>query len=371
MFTFAIHMKHPISIDAGIHSVVVTEDIARPLSSIFAAEGQDIVHAYVLMDEHTRLHCFDRLSQIQGVMFKPIVIGAGEQYKHMETVSYVCDMLLDKNVGRNDILINLGGGVVCDIGGFVASIYKRGIRFINMPTSLLAMTDAAIGGKTGVDMSGYKNMVGTFAKPETVIVDLNFLRSLPESEWRNGMVEAIKHALIGDAKLWEKIIRADQSLSYDQRCDMQSWELVCQSIAVKASIVKMDPYEKSIRRYLNFGHTVGHALESWHLLHDDRIIPHGEAVAIGLVCESLISQKICGLDMETVIQIKAVVKQLFPNATINPASLNFLLSAMKKDKKSVNGYIPCVVLHEIGKVDFMQEVDPDLFLESFEYFNHF
>jgi 3-dehydroquinate synthase len=371
MFTFAISMLYDRTIDVGAYSVVITDELSRPLSRVFTRGEEFVGRAFVLMDENTHLHCFSRLSQIQGLMFQPIVIGAGEQHKQMETVSRVCKLLLENNASRYDVLINLGGGVVSDIGGFVASIYKRGIRFINIPTSLLAMTDAAIGGKTGVDLAGYKNMVGTFANPESVIVDLTFLQSLPEREWRNGVVETIKHALIGDAELWEKIARVDQSLSYDQRCDMQSWELVCQSIAVKASIIKMDPYEKSIRRYLNFGHTVGHALESWHLLHDDRIIPHGEAVAIGLVCESFISQKICGLDMETVIQIKAAVKQLFPNATINLASLNFLLSAMKKDKKSVNGYIPCVVLHEIGKVDFMQEVDPDLFLESFEYFNHF
>ena len=364
-------MEDFICIDSGNHEVIISRGFASALRDVFIKEEFPSGPYLVLVDEHTHKHCFKQLFELQGVMYHPLVIGAGESSKKLETVERVCQMMLDRKANRQTLLVNLGGGVVSDIGGMVASVFMRGIRYINVPTSLLAMTDAAIGGKTGVDLNGYKNILGTFYPPLKTIVYPGFLNSLPEKQWKEGLVETWKHALIGDASLWQKLVHEQSSFTYEQRSSRKTLDWIAQSIAVKSHIVQQDPLENGVRKHLNFGHTVAHALEAWSYKHDDYKMTHGQAVAIGLVCEAYVSQKILGLDMQVLEDLKSLVKSHLPNLKINPDSCSFLLSAMRKDKKTDGHDLASVLLERVGLPRFCTELPDQIFMESFTYFNDF
>lgn len=364
-------MEDITRISTGTHEIIVSNGLSEALRDIFIKEESPSGPYLVLADEKTQKHCFNQMFELQGVMYHALVIGAGEASKKLETVERVCKMMLDRKANRNTLLVNLGGGVVSDVGGMVASVFMRGIRYINIPTSLLAMTDAAIGGKSGVDLHGYKNILGTFYPPLMTIVYPGFLNTLPEKDWNEGLVETWKHALIGDAALWHKVIHDPVLFSYGQRSSPKTMQWITQSIAVKAHIVKQDPLEKGVRKHLNFGHTVAHALEAWSYKHDTYITTHGQAVAIGLVCEAYISQKLLGLDIRVVEELKALVKLHFAKLRILPESYSFLLHAMRKDKKSDGHGLACVLLEQIGSPRFSSDLSDELFLESFTYFNDF
>jgi 3-dehydroquinate synthase len=359
------------SIDSGNHEVIISHGFASALRDVFIKEEFPSGPYLVLVDEHTHKHCFKQLFELQGVMYHPLVIGAGESSKKLETVERVCQMMLDRKANRQTLLVNLGGGVVSDIGGMVASVFMRGIRYINLPTSLLAMTDAAIGGKTGVDLNGYKNLLGAFYPPVQTIVNTGFLETLPHKDWNEGLVETWKHALIGDPTLWQQIITEPHLFAFDQRSSHKNLSWITKSISVKAQIVKQDPLEMGVRKHLNFGHTVAHALEAWSFKHGDKSITHGQAVAIGLVCESFVSQKVLGLDVRVVEDLKMLFKSHFHLSKINPEYFTFLLAAMRKDKKSDGHDLSCVLLERIGSPRFCNNLPDDLFLESFIYFNDF
>lgn len=358
-------------IDAGNHEVIVSGGLATALRDVFIKEQDPSGPYLVLVDEHTHQHCFRRLFELQGVMYHPLVIGAGESSKKLETVERICQMMLERKANRQTLLVNLGGGVVSDIGGMVASVFMRGIRYVNVPTSLLAMTDASIGGKTGVDLHGYKNILGTFHPPLKTIVHPGFLKSLPEKQWREGLVETWKHALIGDAALWKKLVQDPSLFSYENRNHSRALDWITQSITVKGLIVQQDPLEKGVRKHLNFGHTVAHALEAWSYKHDDYKMTHGQAVAIGLVCEAYVSQKLLGLEIQVVEDLKSLVKTNLPALKINPGSFTFLISAMRKDKKSDGHDLNCVLLEQVGSPRFCTDLSEQIFLESFTYFNDF
>ncbi|MFM7079671.1 MAG: 3-dehydroquinate synthase [Bacteroidota bacterium] len=364
-------MEDTKRIDSGTHEVIISQGLPTALRDVFIQEESPSGPYLVLVDEQTHKHCFRQLFELQGVWYHPLVIGVGEASKKLETVERVCQMMLDQKANRQTLLVNLGGGVVSDIGGMVASVFMRGIRYINIPTSLLAMTDAAIGGKTGVDLHGYKNILGTFHPPKQTIVYPGFLRSLPEKQWREGLVETWKHALIGDVALWQQLISDASEFTYEQRASRRAMDWIAQSIAVKANIVKQDPLEKDVRKHLNFGHTVAHAVEAWAYKHSTKHITHGQAVAIGLVCESYVSQKLLGLDIPIVESLKSLCKYHFPDLRIHPESFAFLLSAMRKDKKSDGNGITCVLLERLGSPKVCADLSEELFLESFNFFNGF
>jgi 3-dehydroquinate synthase len=364
-------MGHITRIDSGTHEVIISNDLASALKDVFIHESIPSGPIFVLMDEQTHKLCYNHLFELQGVSYHPLVIGVGEASKRLETVERICQMMLDQKANRKTLLLNLGGGVVSDIGGLVASVFMRGIRYINVPTSLLAMTDAALGGKTGVDLHGYKNILGTFHPPLQTIVYPGFLESLSEKQWKEGLVETWKHALIGDDLLWKQLVYDTSIFSYAQRSHHKSIDWIIRSIAVKANIVRQDPMEMGLRKHLNFGHTVAHALEAWAFSHGSKQITHGEAVAVGLVCESYVSQKLLGLDIQVVERLKSLCKSNFPDLSIHPESYSFLLSAMRKDKKSDGRDITCVLLEHIGSPKSCLDLSDELFLESFKYFNGF
>ena len=291
----------------------------------------------VLVDEKTFIHCLPILiNENQKLKQSTIIkIKGGEKHKTINTVQVILKELVDKKFNRKSILINLGGGIIGDIGGFCASIYKRGINYIHIPTSLLAMVDASIGGKVGVNQQYLKNNIGLFSNPVRVIIDTTFLKTLPKKEMHNGFAEVLKHALIADKNLWNKIIKTD--------FDLLEWEeIIKKSVEIKNTIVCSDPNEKNLRKKLNFAHTYAHAIESYYLQKNNPI-SHGEAVYIGIMLESELSE----INNEEKIQIKNYILSNFKLPLI--PSKNKLLKFLIHDKKNLNELINFSLLTKIGE----------------------
>ena len=233
----------------------------------------------ILVDENTKRDCLSKLPQIENALI--IEIKSGEEYKNISTCSFIWEQLTINNFDRNALLINLGGGVIGDMGGFCATTYKRGLEFIHIPTTLLAMVDASVGGKLGIDFKGFKNQIGLFNNPKAVLISSEFLETLAESELKSGFAEVVKHALISDNSLWLKLKNTPFT-------DLDWEDIIDTSVQIKNKIVLADPFEKGERKKLNFGHTFGHAIESYYL--EKRTpISHGEAVFMGMILETKIS----------------------------------------------------------------------------------
>jgi 3-dehydroquinate synthase len=357
-------------LNAGNHPVTITNAPEDALRSLLAGMAPAPERLFVLCDEHTSRYCHPVVEAALPSDHLRIVTGAGERNKTLHTATTIWEFLLSHQAGRNAVMLNLGGGMVTDLGGFAAALFKRGIRFINMPTSLLAMVDASCGGKTGVDLNHYKNMVGLFSVPQDVIVSPVFLSTLPESEWRNGMAEILKHGLIADAGLWKAVadvlLREDTFGSYNQ-WPVMDW--IERAIAVKAEIVTLDPYEHNERKLLNFGHTIGHALETRSLQHDDTPLSHGMAVACGMICEAYISSKLTGLSVPELDDIADTIVHVFRPASIRKETWPEIIHIMKADKKSSAGSITFSLLRETGAAVLHRGVDAGLLHESFHFFN--
>jgi 3-dehydroquinate synthase len=251
---------------------------------------------FIFCDKNTEKHCLLLFLKENKVLktAKVFSISAGEKYKTLDTALASWNFLLNNKADKNSLLICLGGGVVCDLGGFVASTFKRGIQFINVPTTLLAMADASVGGKNGIDFNGYKNLIGTITQPQGVFICEDFLQTLPPHQIKNGFAEIVKAALIGDKKLWKKF------LSLTKLPETKLTDFIYDSVAVKNKIVLKDPTEKNIRKILNFGHTAGHAIEAYYLDKKNSLL-HGEAIVIGM-CLELCLGKILTLTSPTIFR---------------------------------------------------------------------
>jgi 3-dehydroquinate synthase len=286
----------------------------------------------ILVDENTNRDCLSKLPQIENALI--IEIKSGEEYKNISTCSFIWEQLTINNFDRNSLLINLGGGVIGDMGGFCAANYKRGIEFIHIPTTLLAMVDASVGGKLGIDFKGFKNQIGLFNNPKAVLISSEFLETLAESELKSGFAEVVKHALISDNSLWLKLKNTPFT-------DLDWEDIIDTSVQIKNKIVLADPFEKGERKKLNFGHTFGHAIESYYL--EKRTpISHGEAVFMGMILET----KISDLSETDKNEIKNYVLSNFALPyTPKKSSLHKFL---KKDKKNQNGKINFTLLNGIG-----------------------
>ena len=284
-----------------------------------------------------------------------IVLRPGEQYKNLQSVQRIWKTLMKHHADRNALLVNLGGGVITDLGGFAASTYKRGIRFINIPTTLLAMVDAAIGGKTGIDFGGGKNQIGTFAEAEVIITDPVFLETLPEREICSGMAEMLKYGFIADAKLLEI------NLENYQQCISRCGE-------IKREIVAKDPTEKGLRKILNFGHTLGHAIES-HCLTTDYPLLHGEAVALGMAAALWLSVKQCGLAENVLQDYEKQLPMLLSEAevSLSEADIEPILSYLAFDKKNKDDKPQFVLLEAVGKPVWGVEVNDEDVIQALGY----
>ncbi|MFA5620656.1 MAG: 3-dehydroquinate synthase [Weeksellaceae bacterium] len=298
---------------------------------------------FVLTDEHTFKHCLPKFMSAIGFEKAPMIIQlpAGEENKTLKNTQKIWQILSENACSRNGLLLNLGGGMITDIGGFAASVYKRGIPYIHFPTSLLAMVDAAVGGKTGVDMNGVKNIIGTFSMPVATVVIPEFLETLPEREFRSGLAEMLKHGLIWDAAQWKKIIQLD----YFNPENIVS--LIQESVNIKLEITTKDPLEKDLRKILNFGHTIGHAVES-EFLNSENPLLHGEAIAVGILVESVLSFENNLISQAELDEIFTHIIRIFGKTKLPEIKFPKLLEWMKNDKKNQNLEIGFSLLKGIG-----------------------
>lgn len=317
----------------------------------------------ILTDENTQAFCLGRIRHILPNNILEISIPAGEVHKDLNTCQFIWEKLLKFGINRNDLMINLGGGVVGDMGGFCASTYKRGIDFIQIPTTLLSMVDASIGGKLGIDFNGVKNSIGVFRDPKAVFVDPFFLDTLPKRELRSGFAEIIKHALISDQFLWQQIS------SINIHTEINWTPIILDSLKVKQKIVTDDPFEKSIRKALNFGHTIGHGIEGVMLLKENSLL-HGEAIAIGMVIESWLSFHKGFLSEEEFISILLFLKRTFNLQPIKEELIDDFILLMKNDKKNESDDLHFAVVGPIGNVhtDFVRDVP--FVKKALEIYNH-
>lgn len=316
---------------------------------------------FVLVDENTKIYCLPKIISALPSEFTLIEIESGESNKNLATCEKIWGVMTDNNADRKSLLINLGGGVITDMGGFCAATYKRGIDFVNIPTTLLAQVDASIGGKLGIDFKGFKNHIGLFQIPSKVIVDPNFLETLPFEELRSGFAEIIKHNLIADNVQYKKL--RDQSID---QLDWLSW--IESSLNIKNRIVEADPREKGERKLLNFGHTIGHAIESFYL-NSKNHLRHGEAIAIGMITEAYLSNLKTGLSDNDLDEITRYLNEIYEPGEINMKDIEAIVELALQDKKNDGLRIKCVLLNQIGGAEYDVEINADDIRSAIEYHN--
>ncbi|MGB4398765.1 MAG: 3-dehydroquinate synthase [Daejeonella sp.] len=316
---------------------------------------------FILVDSNTEIHCLPAVQEaLKDIDYDLIEITPGEENKNIDFCIGIWRMLLDFGAERNSLLINLGGGVITDMGGFAASTFKRGIDFVQVPTTLLSQVDASVGGKTGIDMDNVKNIIGTFTQPKAVFINTRFLKTLEEREIRSGFAEVLKHGLIYDRSLFNTVKMAGPIGLTD--------EIIYRSVEIKNEVVKEDPFEKSLRKILNFGHTIGHAVESYSLSHDRKPLLHGEAIAIGFICEAYLSSKKNGLRQAELEETVEAIKAVYPSYNLRKENYPALLEIMKNDKKNNGGQINFSLLSEIGKCGFDLYCTEEEIFESLDYY---
>jgi 3-dehydroquinate synthase len=319
----------------------------------------------VLVDRNTNDHCLpilqSALSEITD--YDIIEVDPGEENKKIDFCIGVWKTMLDFGADRKALMINLGGGVVTDMGGFAASTYKRGIDFIQIPTTLLSQVDASVGGKTGIDLDNVKNIIGTFTQPQAVFISGEFLSTLDDRQMRSGFAEVIKHGLIYDKDLFFKTKAVN--LETDDLDD-----IVFRSVEIKNEVITEDPTEKGLRKILNFGHTIGHAVEGYSLIHDADPLLHGEAIALGMICEAYIAHKINRLSEEDLSEIIRAFDNRFERYTFSESIYPELISLMQNDKKNEGKKLGFALLSEIGKCDYNIYVEEELIKESLDFYRN-
>ena len=329
-------------------------------------KSKDFNSVFVLVDENTDKHCLDIFINKSSIEeYNKIIIKAGEENKNINTCIQIWKELNLQKADRKSLLINLGGGVLTDIGGFVASTYLRGIKFINVPTTLLGMVDAAHGGKTGIDFLNLKNQIGVFSMPIDVILDSTYLKTLSKEEYLNGYAEVFKHSFLSDSE--EISFNSLINLDFFNDVDF----IIKKYSEVKNKIVKIDKYESDIRKVLNLGHTIGHALESYsHISNNIKTLKHGEAIIVGLITELYISAIQNNFPLITVDKLKEISSNYFEKINLSDDQLEQIFDLMIFDKKNENGMVYFVLLDKNGKPLTDQKVDKKVFVDAFDYYRN-
>lgn len=320
---------------------------------------------FILTDLQTHKLCMPILAQCPCIKNAEEIVlqGAGDIYKNMESLSFVWENLSTKGASRHSLLINLGGGMITDLGGFAASTFKRGIKYINIPTTLLAMVDASVGGKTGINFNELKNEIGVFNTAKYVLIDTKFLETLDIKNLLSGYAEMLKHGLISTTEHWAELLK----FNLNDMNLQQLQQLVQKNILVKEKIVKEDPYEQNIRKALNFGHTIGHAFESLSLVHKSPIL-HGYAVAYGIVCELYLSAIIADFPSDKMHQTIRFIKENYTPFLFNCDEYEQLYNYMLHDKKNNNNIINFTFLKNIGDIAINQHIEKDVIFESLDFY---
>jgi 3-dehydroquinate synthase len=318
---------------------------------------------FILVDENTHNLCLPQfMAEIEGdYQYEIIEIESGEIHKNLETCTQVWEAMSELDADRKSLMINLGGGVITDMGGFIASCFKRGIYFINVPTTLLSMVDASVGGKTGIDLGPLKNQIGVINQPQMVLVMTEFLNTLEERQLQSGFAEMLKHGLIKDKKYWEELTL----LSHFDNMD----EFIYHSVLIKNEVVLQDPTEQNIRKILNFGHTLGHAIESYFLESSTlETLLHGEAIAIGMIMEAFLSKELTGLSERELEDIKTTFLHRYKKVAFTEEDIQAILGLMKFDKKNSHGNINFVLLKSIGIPVIDIKIPNNLYIKAFDYY---
>jgi 3-dehydroquinate synthase len=289
--------------------------------------GQAYSKVFVLADTNTRKYCYEPIRKALP-QHTLLSIPSGESHKTLATCEKIWEAMTRLEMDRHALVVNVGGGVIGDMGGFCAAVYKRGVDFVQVPTTLLSQVDASVGGKLGVDFQGFKNHLGVFTQPRRVFIDPEFLKTLPSRELRSGFAEVVKHCLIADAAKWDQIRARD--------LDEQDWsDLIAHSVAIKQNVVAQDPTEKGLRKILNFGHTLGHAVETYFLDKPakQRLL-HGEAIAAGMIMESYLAYRKKMIDRQTLEQIEEFIFTIYGKVGIELSDIDAIVSLTRQDKKN-------------------------------------
>lgn len=346
------------------YSVVVGEDSLEHLNK-FLTEQKKYSQIFIIVDENTFENCYPTLVAAVPVLKNAEIIEteSGEDNKTIEVVTQVWYAMSELHADRKTLVINLGGGVISDMGGFIASTYKRGVDFLNIATTLLSQVDASVGGKLGIDLGGLKNQIGVFNFPQMVVIFPPFLETLEWRQLRSGYAEVIKHALIQDADYWETVKGIDLKSDYD-------WtKIIEHSVQIKNKVVLEDPKEMGLRKILNFGHTIGHAVETWHLENDPNFFLHGEAIAIGMIAEGYLSNIKSSLSEEKLIEFSSVLKKQFELKPLNKKNFEAYCSLMIHDKKNSDGKISFSLLADIGTCKWDEFCGKDDIENALNYYN--
>lgn len=350
-------------IDSYKSKVFIGDNTFNYLQEILDKQFAHCSTFFILVDSNTLNHCLPVL--INNVPFlanaEILEVESGEASKSFEILSGLIEAMAIMNADRKALLINLGGGVICDLGGMLASLFKRGIDYINVPTSLLAMADASVGGKVAVNVANVKNIAGVFNPPEYVFVNPVFLQSLNEKEWLSGYAEILKHALIDSKEHWDKLKSKNLFLT-------ENWsEVLFHSISIKNNIVLKDPFENNERKLLNLGHTIAHGIESF-MIENNTPVTHGEAVAAGILIESYISLIQGFLNENDFNSIKEVIQKYFEKLAFNVQNTDSILYYLYNDKKNEGEAISFVLLSEIGKAHINKTASIDEIKAALEFY---
>ncbi|MCH3882105.1 MULTISPECIES: 3-dehydroquinate synthase [Tenacibaculum] len=348
------------TIQAVTYPVHFQDESYKELSKLIEEKNYSTI--FILVDENTLEHCYPKFipNLATEKRIEVIEIESGEINKNLETCAGVWNVLTELEADRKSLLITLGGGVITDLGGFVASCFKRGIDFVNIPTTLLSMVDASVGGKTGVDLGVLKNQIGLFSNPEMVLVDDAYLQTVTPREIRSGTAEIIKYGLTYDVKLFDEI-KGNKNLEIS--------DLIFTSINIKNEVVLQDPKENGLRKILNFGHTIGHAIESYFLESEHKNnLTHGEAIAIGMICECFVSAELLNFPKEKLKDVKQTIVSIYGKTAILKEDFPSIIDLLKHDKKNVNGQVNFVLLNDYEDYKLDCKVSEDLVIKSIEYY---
>lgn len=346
-----------------IHSnIIFSQKVANELEKI--VQQFPIGKIFLLTEETPEELCLPLISTIiEKYEIKVICIQGGEPNKSIRSVEKVWGFLSQNGADRKSLLINIGGGMLTDLGGFAASTFKRGMAFVNIPTTLLAQVDASLGGKTGINFNGLKNEIGVFNEPDAVIINTSFLKTIDFQNFRSGYAEMLKHGLIKNPEHWKELMQYDlNNIDYEA---LQ--EIIAHSVAVKNWHVQNDLTEQNIRKALNFGHTVGHAFESF-ALHSGRPILHGFAVVYGMIVELYLSAKVCGFDADLLKNISRWLLQTYGKFDIEISEYDALYELMTHDKKNEGNRINFTLISEIGQVEINQDCSKELIIEALDFY---
>jgi len=349
--------------DSKVHSnIIFSQQIDVELRKI--VQKYPVGKVFLLTDQTAAGFCLPLIQPvIDEFSIRTVAIPSGEENKNIQSVGLVWDFLSNNGADRKSLLINIGGGMLTDLGGFAASTFKRGLDFVNIPTTLLAQVDASLGGKTGFNFNGLKNEIGVFMEPNSVIINVNFLRTIDQANFLSGYAEMLKHGLIKSREHWDELLAFDmENIDYDA---LQ--KIIAHSVAVKEWHVLNDLTEQNIRKALNFGHTVGHAFESY-AMKTGRPILHGYAVVYGMIAELYLSVKQCGLGIEELNRISSWMISKYGKFEIQESDFEALYQLMTHDKKNEGKRINFTLIPEIGKVEINVDCSKELIIEALNYY---